>query len=56
MVINESKKEFGFKLLDYYSRIMKDCSKSNDEESKLYTFSLLLKKSGETLNELQNEV
>lgn len=56
MVINETRKEFGFKLLDYYSRIMKDYSTSNDEESKLYTFSLLLKKSGETLNELRNEV
>ena len=56
MVINETRKEFGFKLLDYYSRIMKDYSTSNDEESKLYTFSLLLKKSGETLNEIRNEV
>lgn len=56
MVINETRKEFGFKLLDYYSKLMKDYSTSNDEESKLYTFSLLLKKSGETLNELRNEV
>lgn len=56
MVINESKKEFGFKLLDYYSRLMKDYSKSNDEESKLYAFSLLLKQSRKTLNELQDEV
>ena len=56
MVINESKKEFEFKLLNYYSRLMKDYSTSNDEESKLYTFSLLLKQSGKTLNELRNEV
>lgn len=56
MVINESKKEFGFKLLDYYSQLMKDYSKSNDEESKLYAFSLLLKQSGKTLNGLQDEV
>ena len=56
MVINETRKEFGFKLLDYYSKLMKDYSTSNDEESKLYTFSLLLKKSGEALNELRNEV
>ena len=56
MVINETKEEFGFKLLDYYSRIMKDYSTSNDEESKLYTFSLLLKQSGKTLNGLRNEI
>lgn len=56
MVINESKKEFGFKLLDYYSRLMKDYSTSNDEESKLYAFNLLLKQSGKTLNGLQDEV
>lgn len=56
MVINESKKEFGFKLLDYYSHLMKDYSKSNDEESKLYAFNLLLKQSGKTLNGLQDEV
>ena len=56
MVINESKKEFGFKLLNYYSRLMKDYSKSNDEESKLYAFGLLLKQSEKTLNELRNEV
>ena len=32
MVINESKKEFGFKLLDYYAKLMKEYSKSNDED------------------------
>ena len=56
MVINESKKEFGFKLLNYCANIMKEVSKSNDKESKIYAFSLLLKQSGKTLNELRNEV
>ena len=56
MVINETKEEFGFKLLDYYAKLMKEYSKSNDEDSKLYTFSLLLKQSGKTLNGLRNEI
>lgn len=38
MVINESKKEFGFKLLNYYADIMKEISTSTDKESKQYAF------------------
>lgn len=56
MVIDETKEEFTLKLVDYYSRLMKDYSTSNDEESKLYAFNLLLKQSGKTLNGLQDEV
>lgn len=55
MVINETKKEFGFKLLNHYSDLMKEHSKDSDLDSKLYAFTLLLRQSGKTLNALSKE-
>lgn len=55
MAINETKKDFGLKLLNYYSDSMKIYSKSFDTESKLFAFNVLLKESSKTLNALCSE-
>ena len=44
MAINETRKDFGLKLLNYYSDSMKIYSKSFDTE-KLFAFNVLLKES-----------
>ena len=54
MVINETRKDFGLKLLNYYSDSMKIYSKSFDTE-KLFAFNVLLKESSKTLNALCSE-
>lgn len=55
MAINETRKDFGLKLLNYYSDSMKIYSKSFDTESKLFTFNILLKESSKVLNALCSE-
>lgn len=54
MAINETRKDFGLKLLNYYSDSMKIYSKSFDTE-KLFAFNVLLKESSKTLNALCSE-
>nr|DAR53207.1 MAG TPA: hypothetical protein [Caudoviricetes sp.] len=44
MVINESKKEFGIKLLDYYNSIMMELKDSGDKESKQWVINRLIPK------------
>ena len=52
MVINETKKEFGLKLLNHYTKLMTEYNDSKDEKTKHYAFSILLKQSKSILDDI----
>ena len=52
MVINETKEEFGLKLLNHYTKLMTEYNDSNDEKTKHYAFSILLKQSKNILDDI----
>ena len=52
MVINETKKEFGLKLLNHYTKLMTEYNDSKDEKTKHYAFSILLKQSKSILDNI----
>ena len=52
MVINETKEEFGLKLLNHYTKLMTEYNDSKDEKTKHYAFSILLKQSKNILDDI----
>ena len=52
MVINESKKEFTLKLVDYYNSILMSYRDSSDKEFRDYVFKTLLRKNKEIITDL----
>ncbi len=52
MVINESKKEFTLKLVDYYNSLIMSYRDSSDKESRDYVFRTLLRKNKEIISDL----
>ena len=52
MVINESKKEFGIKLLNYYNSIMMELKDSGDKESKQWAINRLIPKYKEIIEDI----
>ena len=52
MVINESKKEFGIKLLDYYNSIMMELKDSGDKKSKQWVINRLIPKYKEIIEDI----
>ena len=52
MVINETKEEFGLKLLNHYTKLMTEYNDSKDEKTKHYAFSILLKQNKNILDDL----
>ena len=52
MVINESKKEFGIKLLGYYNSIMMELKDSGDKESKQWVINRLIPKYKEIIEDI----
>ena len=55
MVINETKKEFALKLIDYYNSIIMNYRDSSDKEAKEYVFRTLLMKNKEIITDLLSE-
>ena len=52
MVINETKEEFGLKLLDYYNSIMIGLKDSSDRESKQWVINQLIPKYKEIIEDI----
>ena len=52
MVINESKKEFTLKLVNYYNSLIMSYRDSSDKESRDYVFRTLLRKNKEIISDL----
>lgn len=52
MVINENKKEFGIKLLDYYNSVMMELKDSGDKESKQWVINQLIPKYKEIIEDI----
>ena len=52
MVINETKEEFGLKLVNYYNSILMSYRDSSDKESRDYVFRTLLRKNKEIIKDL----
>ena len=52
MVINETKEEFGLKLLNHYTKLMTEYNDSKDEKTKHYAFSILLKQNKSILDDI----
>ena len=52
MVINETKKEFTLKLVDYYNSILMSYRDSSDKESRNYVFRTLLRKNKEIIEDI----
>ena len=52
MVINETKEEFGIKLLDYYNSIMIGLKDSSDRESKQWVIDQIIPKYNEIIEDI----
>ena len=52
MVINETRKEFGLKLLDFYNSIMIGLKDSSDRESKQWVIDQIIPKYKEIIEDI----